>query len=161
MKSSEQIFCRGEQGSGRVAALRRNCYRAFALIQSSIQEVPPPFSISSSQISTTVTLNGLLHRQETVALGRAITQAVSPWPPTAAARVRSQVRSCGIRGGQSGSGVGFLSSSVSPTNSHSTCCSTLIMSSKDGTIADVHFVLLHPKEKTAALPVKGLQRSDS
>jgi hypothetical protein len=28
--------------------------------------------------------------------------------PTAAARVRSQVRSCGFCGGQSGTGVGFL-----------------------------------------------------
>jgi hypothetical protein len=40
--------------------------------------------------------------------GRAIAQAVSRWLPTAAARVRSQVRSCGICGGQSGSGAGFL-----------------------------------------------------
>jgi hypothetical protein len=34
--------------------------------------------------------------------GRAIAQAVSRWLPTAAAWVRSQVRSCGICGGQSG-----------------------------------------------------------
>jgi hypothetical protein len=40
--------------------------------------------------------------------GRAIAQAVSRWLPTAAARVRSQVRSCGIWGGQSGTGAGFL-----------------------------------------------------
>jgi hypothetical protein len=41
-------------------------------------------------------------------LGRAIAQAVSRWLPTAAARVRSQVRSCWICGGQSGTGAGFL-----------------------------------------------------
>jgi hypothetical protein len=40
--------------------------------------------------------------------GRAIAQAVSRWLPTAAAWVRSQARSCGICGGQSGTGAGFL-----------------------------------------------------
>jgi hypothetical protein len=40
--------------------------------------------------------------------GRAIAQAVSPYLPTAAARVRAQVWSCGICGGQSGAGAGFL-----------------------------------------------------
>jgi hypothetical protein len=38
----------------------------------------------------------------------AIAQAVSSWLPTAAARVRARVRSCGICGGQSGAGAGFL-----------------------------------------------------
>jgi hypothetical protein len=41
-------------------------------------------------------------------LGRAIAQAVSRRLPTAAAGARSQVRSCGICGGQSGTGAGFL-----------------------------------------------------
>jgi hypothetical protein len=40
--------------------------------------------------------------------GRAIAQAVSRWLPTAADRLRSQVKSCGICGGQSGTGAGFL-----------------------------------------------------
>jgi hypothetical protein len=40
--------------------------------------------------------------------GRAITQAVSRWLPTAAARVRALVWSSGICGGQSGGGAGFL-----------------------------------------------------
>jgi hypothetical protein len=40
--------------------------------------------------------------------GRAIAQAVSRWLPTAAARVPARVWSCGICGGQSGTGAGFL-----------------------------------------------------
>jgi hypothetical protein len=40
--------------------------------------------------------------------GRAIAQAVSCWLPTAAARVQAWVWSCGICGGQSGTGAGFL-----------------------------------------------------
>jgi hypothetical protein len=40
--------------------------------------------------------------------GRAIAQAVSRWLPTAAARVRARVWSCGICGGQSGAGAGFF-----------------------------------------------------
>jgi hypothetical protein len=46
--------------------------------------------------------------QQSYKLGRAIAQAVSGRIPTATARVRAQVRSCGIRGGQSGAGAGFL-----------------------------------------------------
>jgi hypothetical protein len=54
-------------------------------------------------------------------LGRAITQAVSSLLPTAAARVRAQVKSCGICGGQSGVWGRFSpSTSVSPANHHST-----------------------------------------
>jgi hypothetical protein len=41
-------------------------------------------------------------------LGRAIAQAVIRRLPTAVAPVRTQVRSCGICGGQSGTGAGFL-----------------------------------------------------
>jgi hypothetical protein len=40
--------------------------------------------------------------------GRAIAQAVSPWLPTVAARVRAWICSSGISGGQSGAGAGFL-----------------------------------------------------
>jgi hypothetical protein len=39
---------------------------------------------------------------------RAVAQAVSRRLPTAAALVRAQVMSCGICGGQSGTGAGFL-----------------------------------------------------
>jgi hypothetical protein len=43
-----------------------------------------------------------------ILIGHAIAQAVTRWLPTAAARVRAQVRSCGICGGLSGIGAGFL-----------------------------------------------------
>jgi hypothetical protein len=43
-----------------------------------------------------------------IAKGCAIAQAVSRWLPTAAARVRARVWSCGICGGQRGSGASFL-----------------------------------------------------
>jgi hypothetical protein len=39
---------------------------------------------------------------------RTIAQAVSRWLPIASARVRARVCSCGICGGQSGAGAGFL-----------------------------------------------------
>jgi hypothetical protein len=41
-------------------------------------------------------------------ISRATAQAVSRRLPTAAARFRAQVRSCGICGGQSGTAAGFL-----------------------------------------------------
>jgi hypothetical protein len=40
--------------------------------------------------------------------GRAIAQVVGCWLPTVAAQVRARVWSCGIWGGQSGAGTGFL-----------------------------------------------------
>jgi hypothetical protein len=40
--------------------------------------------------------------------GRAIAQAVSRLLPIATARFRARFRSCGICGGQSGTGAGFL-----------------------------------------------------
>jgi hypothetical protein len=46
--------------------------------------------------------------RQRIQFGRAIAQAVSHWLPTVAARVRARVRSCGIYGGQSGTGAGFL-----------------------------------------------------
>jgi hypothetical protein len=39
--------------------------------------------------------------------GRAVAQAVSRWLPTGAARVRV-LAACGVCGGQSGTGAGFL-----------------------------------------------------
>jgi hypothetical protein len=92
----------------------------------------------------------------TINWGRAIAQAVSRWLPTAAARVRTWVRSCGICGGQSGAGTVFLkSTSVSPANSHSTDCSTIIIVYQLGLVQQakqwpqyqVDSVLPHAKKK--------------
>jgi hypothetical protein len=57
---------------------------------------------------------------------RAIAEAVSRRIPTAAARVRAQVGSCGICGGQSGTRAGFLRElRFRRHNSHSINCSTI------------------------------------
>jgi hypothetical protein len=65
-----------------------------------------------------------------VYIGRDIAQAVSRWLPTAAARVKAQVRSCGICGGQSGTVASFprvlrfpLPILIPPTASHSSSSS--------------------------------------
>jgi hypothetical protein len=47
-------------------------------------------------------------QNKSLLVGRAIAQAVSHWLPTVAAQVRAWVWSCGICGGQSGAGAGFL-----------------------------------------------------
>jgi hypothetical protein len=78
-------------------------------------------SCSYSQFQTLMNKNTYkLHSWSYIKKGRAITQAVSRRLPAAAARVRAQVRSCGICGGQSGT-------SVFAANSHSTDCSTFII----------------------------------
>jgi hypothetical protein len=63
--------------------------------------------------------------------GRAMAQAVSRRPPTAEARVRSRVSSCGVCGGQSGTGTGFSpSKSVFPCQFHSTGAPLLVKMKK-------------------------------
>jgi hypothetical protein len=60
--------------------------------------------VSQNSVTTRLMLFPLLG---VVSIGRAIAQAVSRRFPTAAARVRAQIRSCGICGGQSGTGADF------------------------------------------------------
>jgi hypothetical protein len=50
----------------------------------------------------------LLELTKTNFIGRGMAQAVNRRLPTAAARVRARVRSCGICIGQSDTGAGFL-----------------------------------------------------
>jgi hypothetical protein len=62
-------------------------------------------------------------RKNTSKKGYAIARAVSSRLPTSVARDRS----CGICGGQSGTGVAFLRVLRSPLANHSTYCSTLVI----------------------------------
>jgi hypothetical protein len=48
------------------------------------------------------------HPSLSLICGRAIAQTARRWLPTAAARVQTRVQSCGICGGQSVAGAGFL-----------------------------------------------------
>jgi hypothetical protein len=66
--------------------------------------------------------------ESNIVSGHQAAQAVSRQLPTAVARVRSHVRSCGIYGGQSSTACRiFPRTSVSPANSHSTKCSIFII----------------------------------
>jgi hypothetical protein len=59
-------------------------------------------------------------------LDRATDQAVSRWLQTVAALIRFQFRLCGICGQSDIADRFSLSTSISPTNLHSTNCSTFI-----------------------------------
>jgi hypothetical protein len=83
---------------------------------------------------TTKSINILInHRQKRLdkncksVYSRAVAQAVSCRPPAAAARGRIRAKSCADRGGQSGTGAGFLRVPrfLLPLI-HSTNCSTII-----------------------------------
>jgi hypothetical protein len=88
-KCSRSLRRRGEQSTDKV-----NKIFALALLRDANRNV----RLFCYIISPCVTLY----------VGRAIAQAVSRRRPTAAARVRAKVSSCGICGVQSGTGVGFL-----------------------------------------------------
>jgi hypothetical protein len=84
--------------------------------------------------------------------GRAISQAARRLLPTAANRVRTQVRSCGIRDGQSGTAAGFLqvlrfplSILIPPTAPHS-------LSSSSGASTIGQIVANVPSELSLAAP---------
>jgi hypothetical protein len=73
--------------------------------------------------------------------------------PTAAARVRDQVRSCGICGGQSSAGAGFLRVLpfplpilIPPTASHSS--SSIIRDNRPNSDRRTKWTLSHPTRRT-------------
>jgi hypothetical protein len=106
----------------------------------------------------------------TSTLGRAIAQVVSRRLPTAAARVRAQIRSCGICGGQRGTGAALLrvlrfplSILIPPTDPHSSSSGACTIGQL---VADVplHSVSFHPmnlkKQKTtSSLPSEESDRA--
>jgi hypothetical protein len=77
----------------------------YAVVIERVRTVPPllrcAIALSRQHIITSTVF-------KLEAYGRAIAQAVSRWLPSAAARVRSQVMSCGICGGKRGTGAVFL-----------------------------------------------------
>jgi hypothetical protein len=79
--------------------------------------------------------------QVALAKGRAMTQALSPRPSIAEARVRSRVSPCGICGGQSGTGTGSFSEyfGVPLSVSFHRCSSTWKMTKNN----DHHLHLYH------------------
>jgi hypothetical protein len=66
---------------------------------------PPKRRLTSNGLQGFISQKIILSR--TTSVGRAVAQAVSPWLPTEAARVRVRA-ACGVCGGQSGTGAGFL-----------------------------------------------------
>jgi hypothetical protein len=66
------------------------------------------YMIMSSAIFSHILSSPTCYERDVEVDGRAIAKAVSRRLPTAAARVRARVRSCGICGGQSGTVAGFL-----------------------------------------------------
>jgi hypothetical protein len=97
--------------------------------------------------------------------GRAIAQVVNRRLPTTAARVRAQVSSCGICGGQSGAGAGFLlilrfplPILIPPTDPHS---SSIIRGWYNGPVSgrDTKWTQSHrtPKTKKTILLLKTLE----
>jgi hypothetical protein len=73
----------------------RKCQRLISI---------PTYSQHTSGIHTPLGNSDILRHN----FGRVIAQAVSRRLPTVVARVRAQVRSCGIYGGQGSTGAGFL-----------------------------------------------------
>jgi hypothetical protein len=82
---------------------------AYKILIGNLKEINP---FGDQGIDERIILRFMLNKYVRVGFrvkcGRAIAQAVSRRLPTAATQVRFQVRLCGICGGQSGTGAGFL-----------------------------------------------------
>jgi hypothetical protein len=74
-------------------------FRSFSTLSSQLCLGLPPIPVPSVLANV-----NFLHGNK----GHAIAQPVSRRLPTAAARVRTEIRTCGTCGGQSGTGIGFL-----------------------------------------------------
>jgi hypothetical protein len=69
--------------------------------------VPAPGDYGDGEIGGMIGRENRSTRRKPAPSGRAVAQAFSRWLSTAAARVRARA-ACGVCGGQSGTGAGFL-----------------------------------------------------
>jgi hypothetical protein len=95
----------GPQGWSRHDGEENNCCwetnQPVSRYYSDLATLLSPCNLTLSSLSNVCT-------KISVFVGHAVAQAGSCWLPTVTARVWAQVRACGICGGQSGTGAGFL-----------------------------------------------------
>jgi hypothetical protein len=129
---------------GTALMLKKNMKQYHAQLTNEVYEI-----ILRDKVIFSYTRNSLCLRESEAV----IAQAVSRWLPTAAARVRAQVRSCGNCGGHNGTGAGFLRTLrfflpiiIPPISPHS---SSTGAGTKGQTVADVPSELsLTPPQET-------------
>jgi hypothetical protein len=86
-------------------------FNCFPVLQTCYRKVKPVPTVKASSFKHTTSMGILVLSRFELEIDmrdRAIARAISRRLPTTAGRIRSQVRTCGICGGQSGTGTGIL-----------------------------------------------------